>query len=90
MLEIVSQAQNSGDFINAVKAILGYKANAYMGGVADNNFHKLIFPGLLKASRSFVFSSAEQLELSQTFREYVKAPFGSPEAIFYSHEFWGY
>lgn len=90
ILAIISQAQNASEFISAVKAILGYKANIYMGGLADNTFHKLIFPGLLKASRSFILSSQEQTELSQIFREYAKAPFGSPDAISYSNEIWGY
>lgn len=90
ILAIVTQAQTAGDFVNAVKAVLGSKANVYMGGIADNNFHSLILPGLLKASRSFTLSSQEQTDLSQTFKDYAKTPFGSPDAISYSNEIWGY
>jgi hypothetical protein len=93
VLKIASGAKNGDEFVAAVVAALGFKANRYWGGLGDNEYNKVVLTGLLKISHSYELSLSNQNEITRSLVNYSNSKnvwsFSKDLILRFSRQAWG-
>ena len=91
LMQVVSRAANGSEFVDALKAVLGWKVNRYFGGLADQNFYNIILSDLLKASEAYEINDIEKKEIYSYLQSIATSEIRSVREALnsYTHEAWG-